>query len=251
MFLLDELKQIVDRLGITFWLHGGSLIGALRHNGFIPWDDDVDVGMFREDFDKLVEYLRHDSEFKIRAAYHDDLNFSIGYQFKTKDDGFCCFIDIFLFDYFPHNPSVFDELFSKQRKMMVDDFINLKNKPDPDYYSRHFAVFDSERDEAIGSIVRNHLESISYSGVSDYVYYSIENYPFPYPLMRKEEILPGIKVQFEHLTLTAPANCQKYLCGYGDYWSPPNDMGVSPHIGYYLPHIEYIDEYLKGRGYNE
>src|SRR3954447_23034161 len=53
-----RMLKIFDLLcrthGIDYFLTGGSLIGAVRHNGFIPWDDDLDVGMTRENYEKFV-----------------------------------------------------------------------------------------------------------------------------------------------------------------------------------------------------
>ena len=51
--LLAEFEALCERAGLTWWLYAGALIGAVRHKGFIPWDDDVDLLMPREDFDRL------------------------------------------------------------------------------------------------------------------------------------------------------------------------------------------------------
>lgn len=60
--VLKKIKVICDEIGIDYFLFCGTLIGAIRHKGFIPWDDDIDVGMMREDYEKFVSYCKSHSE---------------------------------------------------------------------------------------------------------------------------------------------------------------------------------------------
>lgn len=57
---LNILKVLIDlcqRHQLTYYVYGGTLLGAVRHKGFIPWDDDVDVAMSRKDFEKLKQHV--------------------------------------------------------------------------------------------------------------------------------------------------------------------------------------------------
>lgn len=58
LMMLTDLKQICDENGIKFVMIGGTGIGAMRHKGFIPWDDDVDIAMPRRDYEKLLKIIR-------------------------------------------------------------------------------------------------------------------------------------------------------------------------------------------------
>lgn len=55
--ILKTFIKICDENKLQYYLIGGSAIGAIRHNGFIPWDDDIDVGMPRKDYNIFYEQL--------------------------------------------------------------------------------------------------------------------------------------------------------------------------------------------------
>lgn len=73
--ILLSVEEICKKYNISYFLAGGSLLGAVRHHGFIPWDDDLDIGMLRDDFEKF------------RKVCSEELPGEYIYQSWTKNDG--------------------------------------------------------------------------------------------------------------------------------------------------------------------
>lgn len=68
--LLCEIDRICKKHGIRYWLSSGTLIGAVRHGGFIPWDDDLDIEMMREDYERLMDVLPTELPSTMALQYH-------------------------------------------------------------------------------------------------------------------------------------------------------------------------------------
>ena len=58
--ILDEFVRICNKYNLEYYLIGGTMLGAVRHQGFIPWDDDIDVGIMRKDYDLFIKYAREE-----------------------------------------------------------------------------------------------------------------------------------------------------------------------------------------------
>ena len=53
--IVKEVVSLCEKYGLKYYMLGGTMLGAIRHNGFIPWDDDIDLGLFRDDYEKFLE----------------------------------------------------------------------------------------------------------------------------------------------------------------------------------------------------
>lgn len=128
LVLLDMLKDI-DSLcrknDIPFWLNGGSALGAVRHKGFIPWDDDADIAMMRSDYERFVEVMKEqcpqeyvfqcfdtDERYNVlipamkirrKGTYIQEVNRLLDNRCKGYEGCDGVFIDVFVYDYMTPN----------------------------------------------------------------------------------------------------------------------------------------------------
>ena len=112
-----RVRAICDKNAIPYFLIAGTLLGAVRHKGFIPWDDDLDIGMLRRDYDRFIELAQYElgSDYFVQT-YHTDPDMPLPFA-KVRINGTVLrelgsrdckwhpgiFIDIFPFDGVPAN----------------------------------------------------------------------------------------------------------------------------------------------------
>ncbi len=78
--MLVEFDRVCRKHNIEYVLFGGSLLGAVRHKGYIPWDDDADIGMLRNDYEKFKEYMNEmDSSICYFQDHETDQEYRWGY----------------------------------------------------------------------------------------------------------------------------------------------------------------------------
>lgn len=117
--MLIEVDRICRKYDIKYSLDGGTLLGAIRHDGFIPWDDDADVVMLRSEYNKFYEACSSELDSKrfFLQEFRTDAHYRWGYS-KMRRNGTLflregqehgkwnqsVFIDIFVYDWVPDNP---------------------------------------------------------------------------------------------------------------------------------------------------
>lgn len=83
--MLLYLDGVCKKLNIHYWLSGGTCIGAVRHGGFIPWDDDIDIEVMDKDYDVLIDYLRtHETDEFVLQTPETDPNYIMDFA-KLRD----------------------------------------------------------------------------------------------------------------------------------------------------------------------
>lgn len=115
--LYDKLLDVCNRYNLNIFTFGGTLLGSIRHNGFIPWDDDMDLAMTREDFTKLCKISQHEFVFPYFFQYAlSDRQYFCGYarlrnsettgiikHYSKRKFNNGIFIDIYIFDRLPNS----------------------------------------------------------------------------------------------------------------------------------------------------
>jgi len=124
--ILDYVANFCEHNNINYWLDCGTLIGTIRHKGYIPWDDDIDVGMLRPDYDKFMNMFNNNTTYYSAHCLENDKKWYLPYG-KVLDNRTILFepdekagiksavnIDIFVYDNAPEDDVLLNRMYKKR-----------------------------------------------------------------------------------------------------------------------------------------
>lgn len=124
--MMSEFQRICSKYELRYFAIGGTLLGAIRHGGYIPWDDDMDFGMPREDYEKFIAVAREElPDGMILQCHETDKSFFIGHA-KIRMDGTTAIRKFEIDNNIPYHQGIFIDVFpcdnvpDKHRKLHMD-----------------------------------------------------------------------------------------------------------------------------------
>ena len=265
MDLLREFVRVCDKFGFRYWLAFGSLLGAIRHKGMIPWDDDLDVWMPREDYEKLLSLpssefaapyflqttLNDNDYYNAFARLRNSNTTGILVSGKNKcNNGI--YLDIIPLDGMSEKDSVSKFRFKAAHVQNVIAHAYIYNV-NPSIITRtihkvlHFPLCRyslSKTYQRVNKIAsKTKWEDTDCVGITVYRAYAFEKIKF-----NKADFENSVLVPFEHMMVAVPAGYDNVLRTlYGDYMKfPPVEKRGNWHHFVFEPDVPYIEyEYVK------
>ncbi len=245
--IMEYIHEVCQKIGVKYFLAYGSLIGAVRHKGFIPWDDDMDICMLREDYEKLQDYLiaNPDERYEV-MSYKNNLNYVYPFM-KVQDNqtylleedvridsNMGIYVDIFPVDGY-EDDSVFKDKMTrliKKRQLSCYTFKGITNtKSLLNSLIRYISViifyFTNTNKYIRGIDELAQSRKVGDYELVDYLIYKDMNKP----VWKREWLNQTITGVFEGKEFMIPKNYHEILTSdYGDYTQlPPVELRFSHH----------------------
>lgn len=266
LYVLQEVTRVLEELNIPYFMQGGTMLGAIRHGGFIPWDDDVDLGIPRAEYDRMLkEVAAHLPENLELRTYDDetdhhyyfarivDKRYQIRRMGSIEERLENIWVDLFPLDGMPNG--FVSRQWHKMRLLVTRlkfhlscfEKVNIKRpgRPLVERIIIRFAMITH-----VGSWwnTRKQLDKLDRllkkypPEKSDYLVNFTGQTSFKFNEMFKKEIYgQGKTYPFENMTLIGPEQYDPYLKSlYGDYMTPPKESDRNAHAAELVP-VEEVE----------
>ncbi|MBR2012986.1 MAG: LicD family protein [Clostridia bacterium] len=246
--IAKEVRRVCDENNIDYYLTAGTCLGAIRHQGFIPWDDDLDIGMLRDQYEKFCKIApeKLDPKYSFQNWRNDTTfaapfgkvrkNGTIYQESKAKEGGINgIYVDIIVYDNAPktrERAHILKLWFLERLILMKCRYRPWSNDGATDWKRRLFylpfqflALFTTQKG-LVGAYDRLACRP---NGESGNVYCQIGE--THYYRSKKEWLANTKEVPFEDTTFRVPASTHEYLtAAYGDYMQlPPEGQRENRH----------------------
>ncbi|EDS75178.1 LicD family protein [Thomasclavelia spiroformis DSM 1552] len=254
--LLVEVKKVCEAHNIEYFLIGGTTLGAIRHKGFIPWDDDIDIGMTRANYEKFLKLapLFLKDKYQLQTP-NNDKNIPYFYsKIRINDTIFMeycnrkinmhhgIYIDVFPFDIVPDDDveykKMFDEFQHLIRLYSLRQIPDLASKPSSllgiiKYFIRKILHFILKIIPADFFKRKLYKVATQYNDSNNSSYCCL-NFPiFKTEYIKKEDLYPLRNHKFVMDFFPIPNNYNQYLkTHYGDYMKLPEEDKQIGHKPY-------------------
>lgn len=249
--MLKVVDAICAKHNLQYWLEGGTLLGAIRHQGFIPWDDDLDISMPRDSYHAFLQLAPKElpEEMGLQTAKTDPGYFNLSAPMKIRDQNSLfielhekgdepyqqgIFIDVFVYDKLALNPKQrqYDKFVAKKLLRL------LQHKYSKAPAGHHQALYQGIARVLPKAFLENKLQTIIDHALtldSPYLGYGYDC--VNRNLVEHDDIFPLKRTAFEGCQFNIPNRAEVILEQlYGDYMQlPPQDARTMKHCQTLIP----------------
>jgi lipopolysaccharide cholinephosphotransferase len=251
--MLKIIDAICLKHNLDYWLDAGTLLGAIRHQGFIPWDDDMDISMPRASYEKFLQIAPQElpDHIWLQTIHTDPGYFNMATPLKIRDRSSRyvekhekgdepyvqgIFIDVFVYDRMPEDPKL-----RKRYKFLAKKISRfLSTKYGAVSIGHHAGIYKVLGKLIPKSVLESSLQNIIHkANTSDSPYLGRGYNCVGKNFLREEDIYPLQRVPFETGSFNIPHNAKEILTQqFGDYLTlPPENERVMRHCKELIPYL--------------